>query len=219
MRKNKNDSTHKVKLGYARVSTDEQDTDNQVKELVKEGIPLGNIYKDDGISGKVDPKKRPEFKKVYNRILKGEVEELYVFEISRLGRTSVDSIPMFIEIEKLGTKVKLVSPNERWLTDFNEPGMRTFLVSMLAWFAELERKNISERTKLGLKKAKADGKKLGRGFKEPNREKFEKCKRENPGLKTAQIARLMSIPQATLYRWVERWDEQDRAKQNEKACK
>jgi len=85
---------------------------------------------------------------------------------------------------------------------------------MFAWFADLERRSISERTKLGLQRARNEGKHLGRPFKELSRKQYEKLKAENPKLKTAQLARLMQVPQTTLYRYVEKWEEEDRIKEN-----
>jgi len=96
--------------------------------------------------------------------------------------------------------------------------MRNFLVPILAWFADLERRNISERGK-ALRKRKQDGKHLGRNFKEPDRMKYSKIKSDNPNLKTAQIARFMAIPQVTLYRWVGRWNKQDKIKRNRQMLK
>ena len=72
------------KIGYVRVSTDKQDTDNQILEIKKAGVANEDIYDDSGISGLKPAKERAGFKQVYNMILKGEVEELYVYEISRL---------------------------------------------------------------------------------------------------------------------------------------
>ena len=97
---------NRIKLGYARVSTSEQTLDNQILELKKIGILPENIYSDAGVSGTVPAKKRKGFKQAYDRILKGEAEELHIFELSRLGRTSSESILLFIEIEQMGTRIK-----------------------------------------------------------------------------------------------------------------
>jgi DNA invertase Pin-like site-specific DNA recombinase len=203
----------KIKLGYARVSTDKQDIDGQRLELLKYVSPE-NLYFDQNVSGTVPAKKRKGFKKVYDRILNGEVEELYVFELSRLGRTSSESIQLFIEVEQLGCKIVSMSPNEAWTKITDVPGIRNIFVSMFAWFGDIERKSISERTKLGLQNARAKGKHLGRPFKEPDRAKYDKIKADHLNLKPAQIARLMQIPTTTLYRYIEKWEDEDRIKEN-----
>lgn len=205
----------KYKLGYCRISTDRQDVKSQKLELLKYVAPE-NLYEDIGVSGTVSAKKRKGFKKVYDRIQKGEVSELYIFEMSRLGRTSSESIQLFIEIEQLGCKIISLSPNESWTKITNIDGIRNIFVSMFAWFGDIERKSISERTKLGLQNARAQGKHLGRPYREPNRAKYEKIKNDNPKLKPAQIAMIMQIPTTTFYRYLDKWDEEDRIENNKK---
>jgi len=203
----------KEKLGYVRVSTDKQDIKNQKLELLKFVLPE-NLYEDSGVSGTVPAKKRKNFHKVYDKIQTGDVEALYVFELSRLGRTSTETIQLILEIEQMGCHIISLSPNESWTKMIDSPGIRNIFISMFAWFADLERASISERTKLGLQRARNEGKHLGRPFKELSRKQYEKLKAENPKLKTAQLARLMQVPQTTLYRYVEKWEEEDRIKEN-----
>lgn len=205
----------KEKLGYVRVSTDKQDSTNQKLELLKFVSPE-NLYDDSGISGTIPAKKRKEFKKVFDRIQSGNVEELYVFELSRLGRTSTETIQLILEIEQLGSHIISLSPNETWTKLIDSPGIRNIFISMFAWFADLELASISERTKLGLKRAREEGKHLGRPFNNLDRKQYEKIKAANPKLKTAQIARIMQIPPTTLYRYVAQWEESDRIESNKK---
>ena len=202
----------KNKLGYVRVSTDKQDIKSQKLELLKIVSPE-NLY-EDTISGKSNAKTRSGFKQVYDRIKNGEVSELYIFEMSRLGRNSRESIQLFIEIEQLGVKIISLSPNETWTKVTDIPGIRNIFVSMFAWFGDIERASISERTKIGLQNARAQGKHLGRPFKTPDRAKYEKMKKENPKLKPAQIAMLLQIPQSTFYRYWKTWAEEDRINKN-----
>lgn len=201
-----------VKLGYVRVSTDKQDIKSQKLEISKYVLPE-NIY-DDVISGKTNAKNRSGFSQVYSRIKRGEVSELYIFEMSRLGRDARESLQLFIEIEQLGVKIISLSPNEAWTRVTEIPGIRNIFVAMFAWFGDIERKSISERTKLGLQRAREQNKHLGRPFKNPDRTKYEKIKRENPKLKPAQIAMVMQIPTATFYRYLKKWKDEDRIKEN-----
>lgn len=201
-----------AKLGYVRISTDKQDINAQKLELLKYVTP-DNLY-DDIISGKTNAKSRSGFSQVYSRIKRGEVSELYIFEMSRLGRNARESIQLFIEIEQLGCKIISLSPNETWTKVTEIEGIRNIFVSMFAWFGDIERHSISERTKLGLQNAKAKGKHLGRPFRNPDRAKYEKIKTENPKLKPAQIAMIMQIPTATFYRYLKKWQEEDRIKRN-----
>lgn len=206
-----------IVLGYARTSTSKQEIKNQIIALKQVGIKPENIYYDDGVSGSTDAKNRKQFKKVYEMIQTGEVSQLFVYELSRIGRSSGDTIKLFIEIEQYGTQIVSLSPNESWtkISDNNLKGIRNIFISMFAWFAEIEKKCLSERTKLGQERARKEGKTIGRPQKEPNRAQYQKLK--GRGLKDAQIALLMQVPTSTLYRWIERWEEEERVKRNREA--
>ena len=76
-------------------------------------------------------------------------------------------------LEKLGNSgVALKSLQESWL-DTSDQGMGKLLIAIMSWVAQQERQRISERTKAGLIRAKADGKSLGRpsGAKDKGRRK------------------------------------------------
>jgi DNA invertase Pin-like site-specific DNA recombinase len=202
-------------LGYARTSTSKQEIDNQIIALKDAGVPPENIYCDGGVSGTVKATNRKAFKKIYDMIEAGEVDKLYVYELSRLGRTSSDTLKLFIEIEQKGTNILSLSPNEYWTQITEVPGIRNIFTAMFTWFYDIEKKCISERTKLGQDRARREGKIIGRPEKEPDRKEFNKLK--NRGLKPAQIARVMQVPTSTLYRWVERWGEEERVQRNKDA--
>lgn len=201
-------------IGYARTSTSKQEIDNQIIALKDVGVLPENIYFDDGISGSTNAKNRKGFKKVFEMIQNREVEVLYVFELSRIGRSSGDTIKLFIEIEQFGTRIMSLSPNEAWtkISDEHMKGIRNIFISMFAWFAEIEKKCLSERTKLGQDRARRQGKIIGRPEKEPDKKEYSKY--YNQGLKPAQIARVMQVPTSTLYRWIDRWEEEERVKKN-----
>lgn len=201
-------------IGYARVSTVKQEIDNQIIALKSIGVKPEDIYSDDGVSGITPAKNRKAFKKVFELIENGDVEKLYVFELSRLGRSSAEMLQLFVEIELKGTQVISLSPNEAWtkLVDENMKGIRNIFVSMFAWFADIEKKSLSERTKLGQDRARKEGKIIGRPICEPNRKDYNKYKKQ--GLKDAQIARVMQIPTSTLYDWVKKWEDEERIKKN-----
>lgn len=106
-------------------------------------------------------------------IQNGEVDRLYVFELSRIGRSSAETLQLFIDIELKGVQIISLSPNEAWtkLVDENMKGIRNIFVSMFAWFADIEKKSLSERTKLGQERARKEGKKIGRPESEPDKKK------------------------------------------------
>ena len=207
-----NSEKTRKKLGYVRVSTDKQDTDNQIREIKKAGVIDIDIYDDTGVSGTKPAKERKGFRKIYDLILKGEVEELYIYEISRLGRTSSDAIMLFIEIEKLGTRIKALSPHESWTNASDDPAFRNVLISMAAWFADIEHRAISERTKLSVQARRDKGEHIGRDFKDINEAQYKRYSAQ--GMKVATIARAMQIPTATMYRFVKRLEDKERIERN-----
>jgi putative DNA-invertase from lambdoid prophage Rac len=151
------------KIGYARVSTTDQESENQVKILVEAGIPSDYIFVDKGISGTVPAESRPGFQRAmqYIQEYKSEVKFLYVYEISRLGRTTLETLNLIDMLEKSGVMVWSLSPKEGF-TRTEETSNRQLLIMIMSWVAQRERDNLVNRTKAGLDKARADGKILGR---------------------------------------------------------
>jgi DNA invertase Pin-like site-specific DNA recombinase len=199
-------------FGYTRVSTTEQDVDSQVRELKKSGVKPENIYADDGVSGTVSAKKRKAFKKLYDIILEGKVDKLYVFELSRLGRDASETLILFAEIELMNCKVISLSESEKWTRITDIPGIRNIFVAIFTWMADNERKQISERTKAAMKKAKEDGKQIGRPRRKIDRDSYNKYKKM--GLKITEISRLMDVPIGTMHRYVDAWEEEERIEHN-----
>jgi hypothetical protein len=86
----------------------------------------------------------------------GEAITLYVFEISRLGRSFLDTPNMVRTLEESGTRVWLLSPAEFW-SRIDDKKLRDLMLSIFSWVADRERENLIERTKLGIARAKAEG--------------------------------------------------------------
>jgi DNA invertase Pin-like site-specific DNA recombinase len=134
---------------YARVSTNEQTTENQILKLKsvieKNDWELVEIYQDEGISGAKGRDKRPEF----DRIL--------VWDVSRLGR-SLQHLVEFLN-EALTTRTDLYIHQSG--LDTSTPSGR-MMFQIIGVFAEFERTIISERVRAGLQRAQSKGKVLGR---------------------------------------------------------
>lgn len=140
-----------MKIGYARVSTEEQHLDLQLSALRASGCDI--ILSDAAVSGsRFD---RPGLVDALNRLKCGDT--LIVWRLDRLGR----SLSNLVEIVKeLGTRgIEFVSLTES--IDTKSPtGMLMF--HMIAALAEFERSLISERTRAGMAEAKKRGAKIGR---------------------------------------------------------
>jgi len=142
---------------YARVSTTDQNTDNQVLEAKKAGfnIQTGRTFTE-SISGSVPAFERPQFKAMLHKMEAGDV--LVVSKLDRLGRNAIDVVSTVDNLNKDGIKVVCLALGG---VDLTSPAGKLQL-QVLAAVAQFERDLLIERTQAGLARVKAEGKKLGR---------------------------------------------------------
>ena len=157
---------------YARVSLDENYNDKRFQDLENQLIPLRefckamdyeiiNEYKDK-MSG-ANPA-RPEFRKLISDALMRRFSGIVVWKLDRFSREGV--IPTMSYIKQLKDRgILLKSMTESWL-DTSQDGITDIVLAIMSWAAAEERKKISERTKAGMARKKAQGKHMGRPKKE-----------------------------------------------------
>ncbi|MBY3333927.1 recombinase family protein [Rhizobium laguerreae] len=138
-------------VGYARVSTVEQNLDMQIAALKATGC--SEIFTDHGLSGA--DFQRPGLLKALRRIKRGDM--LVVWRLDRLGRSLVDLIQTVNGLSKRGCDFRSLTES----IDTSSSGGR-LVFHMMAAMAEFERAIISERTKAGMEAARARGSRLGR---------------------------------------------------------
>lgn len=188
-----------VKIGYVRVSREDQNTENQIGLLVSHGVPEENIFVDK-LSGITAMEDRPGFSAMVSfikAIPQDEDATLYVFEISRIGRSFLDTLNIVQEFEKAGVRVWSLSPAESW-SRIEDHKLRDLMLSIFSWVADRERENLIERTKLGLARAKAEGKKLGRPERKIPTARVQELRAK--GLTLTAVSRVLDIPYSTLRR-------------------
>lgn len=183
-----------MKIGYARVSTQDQNLDLQNDELKKFGCE--QIFKEK-ISGK--SKDRPALKEMIAQLRKGD--KVVVWKLDRLGRSLRDLIDLVALFKENG--VEFVS-----IKDSIDTGTATgrFTFNIFASLAEFEREIIRERTLAGLEAAKARGKKGGRkpGLSKESLRKASTVKTLfDLGQTMDEIATTLEISRATGYRYLE----------------
>lgn len=135
-------------IGYARVSTKDQSTKQQVAALIDHGVPEDNIFVEviSGVS-----KKRPRLEEAIAKCDKGDT--LVVWKFDRFGRSILDLLNRLQYLEK--NKIGFVSLTDS--IDTTTPAGR-FMMHMLASVANFERDMISERTRAGIQhKIKTEG--------------------------------------------------------------
>ncbi len=152
--------TKRVAL-YVRVSTDEQTTDNQRRELEgvakRSGWKIVDIYEDNGISGANGREKRPALDKLLKDAARREFDMIAAWSVDRLGRSLQHLVGLLEELQALGVDLYLHQQG----MDTSTPSGRA-MFQMCGVFAEFERAMLVERTKAGLARARAKGMRLGR---------------------------------------------------------
>jgi DNA invertase Pin-like site-specific DNA recombinase len=146
---------------YLRVSTIDQTTANQERELrqvaERAGWEVYKVYKDHGISGSKGRDKRPAFDALHKAAARREIDIVMAWSVDRLGRSLQDLVAFLSEIHAAGVDLFL---HQQGLDTTTPAGKALF--QMMGVFAEFERSMIQERVRAGLRRAKDDGKKLGR---------------------------------------------------------
>jgi len=146
---------------YLRVSTAEQTTDNQRRELeqacLRHGWTNAAVYEDAGISGAKGKDARPAFAALSKAIARREFDLVAAWSVDRIGRSLIDLIGFLSDIHSAGIGLYL---HQQGLDTTTPAGKALF--QMLGVFAEFERAMIVERVKAGLSRARSQGKRLGR---------------------------------------------------------
>src|SRR3982751_5607452 len=139
-----------MQIGYARVSTDDQDTAVQVAALKKAGCE--RIYREKASGGRWD---RPELHRLLDQLRKGDV--LVVWKLDRLSRSLRDVLTIMERLGESGSGFRSLTE----AIDTTTPAGR-MMMQMVGAFAEFERAMLKERTKAGLDAARQHGRVGGR---------------------------------------------------------
>lgn len=185
-------------FGYARVSTQEQNLDRQVDQLVEYGIHKTDIYMEKITGIKKD---RPKLNQLLEDVEAGD--KIVIVELTRLGRSTRDLISISEQLQEKG--VELVSLKES--IDTTTPTGKA-MFGMLSVMAQFERDLISQRTKEGLASARARGR-LG-GRPDTKREKIDKALSmyHSGSLEVKDICDMVGISKPTLYKYLKLEKEQ-----------
>ncbi len=184
-----------MKIGYARVSTDDQNLDLQLDALTRAGCE--RVFTDHGVSGATI--EREGLSQAIAAVGKGDV--LVVWKLDRLGR----SLSFLIElIEKLRNEGAGFESLSDGIGTTTAGGKLVFHI--MGALAEFERSLISERSKAGMQAARRRGKHIGRPHK-LNREQIAHARRMiREGQETvSSMAGLLSVDRTTLYRALSRF--------------
>ena len=191
---------------YLRVSTDQQDLDNQrhgILEYANQNGITGVQFVEDSVSGKVKWRER----RIGDLLLKTmQPGDTVVFaEISRMARSTLQVLEMLEHATTTNLQVHIAKQRMRFDDSLNSK----ITATVLGLAAEIEREFISMRTKEALAKRKADGKTLGRPKGKAETVRLDKHRDEinrylKKGISKRSIAKLLDCSKSTLYNWLER---------------
>jgi len=177
-------------IGYARVSTTDQNLSLQKDALLK--ADCEKIYEDE-ISGTREH--RPGLSKALELLREGDT--LIVWKLDRLGRSVKNLIALISDLNVKGIHFKSITDS----IDTSTPSGR-FFFHVMASLAEMERELIVERTKAGLEAAKKLGRKGGRKRVMTESKVNSAKKLLASGVLPKDVANNLGVSLATLYRWI-----------------
>ena len=186
---------------YARVSTSDQSTEAQVRDLTEYAARMGwavvpeFVFRDDGASGL--RANRPQLDALRVLVRDRRVDIVLAVKLDRLGRSVLNVLQFFEDAASKGVRVICVS--QGFDTD---TAAGRFMRDTLAAVAAFERELIVERTYAGLRRARAEGKRLGRKPREFPKETLRQIVslRDERRLSWRQIAQHVRVPTATVRR-------------------
>lgn len=180
---------------YCRVSRSDQTVQNQQRELEavaqRHGWEVVGVFLDEGVSGVRE--KRPALDRLRQGIARKDFDVVAAWSVDRLGRSLQHLLGFLGELKAKDVDLYL---HQQGLDTATPAGRALF--QMLGVFAEFERAIIIERVHAGLRRAKAQGRRLGRPRKAIDRARAERLLKE--GWSMRHIARTLAVSPSTLVR-------------------
>ncbi len=180
-----------MKIGYARVSTEEQNLDRQLDSLKEAGCE--KIFQEK-ITG--TKKERPELDKIMEQLRSGDL--IIISDLTRLSRSVKDLFSLVDQIEKKGANIK--SLKESWMDTSTPQGKLMFTI--FAGISQFERDLISQRTLEGLAAARARGRKGGRPKKDEKTINLALKMYQEKTYSISEITKATGVSKTTIYRYI-----------------
>jgi DNA invertase Pin-like site-specific DNA recombinase len=182
-----------LRIGYARVSTDEQDVTAQRDGLHALGVELQRIYVDHGLAG--THRDRPDLREALAACRAGDT--LVVTKLDRLARSLPDARDIVDDLSRRGVKLNLGG-------SVHDPVGR-LLFNVLVMVAEFEADLIRAGTREGMKVAKAKGRLPGKQPKLSAAQEAHLVALHRAGMHTSsELAELFNVARSTVYRTLQR---------------
>ncbi len=183
---------------YVRVSTKDQSVEMQLNDLERyskeRGFNVFQIYKDNGVSGTKD--KRAGLNQLMDDARKRKFDVVLVWRFDRFARSTKHLVNALYEFRNLG--IDFISYQEN--IDTSSP-LGEAIFTIISAMSKLERDIIAERVKGGLRKARANGKRLGRPKSEIDTDKVIEYRKQNKSIR--QIANELNLSKGVVQRALE----------------
>ena len=181
------------RIGYARVSTVEQNISSQIAELKAAGCT--EIFTDKAKGTKTE---RPGLEKCLKSLRSGDI--LVVWRLDRLGRSMLHLVSVMTQLKSCGIGFK--SLKDGAIDTSTASGELIF--NIFSALAQFERELIRERTQVGLNAARARGRKGGRKSISPDDPRVSLAKKmyKNKNISIEEICSTLNISRATFYRYL-----------------
>lgn len=181
-------------FNYIRVSTIEQNTERQLKD-----IPCDRVY-EEKISGK--DTNRPQLQAMLSNIRVGDI--INIHEMSRLARNTRDLLNLVEDITSKGATIIFHKENLTFRGDGKQDPYQKMMMTMLGAVAELERSILLERQREGIAIAKAKGKYKGGKNKLVDTQIAELNVLYKQGIPVARIAKQFKVSRPTVYSYLKK---------------
>jgi putative DNA-invertase from lambdoid prophage Rac len=182
-------------FAYCRVSTLEQTTENQRREIEAAGFAVkSQRLIEEHISGSVAASERPGFSKLLDRMENSDV--LIVTKLDRLGRNAMDIRKTVEQLAVSDIRVHCLALGG---VDLTSPAGK-MTMQVISAVAEFERDLLLERTHSGIARAKAAGKRFGRPSVLDEKQQITVIARINAGISISAIAREFNTTRQTILR-------------------
>ena len=185
---------------YARVSTSGQSVENQLRELKavadQRGWHITEQYIDHGISGTKGRDQRPQFDRLIKDAARGKLDVVAAWSLDRVGRSLHHVVTFMADLREHGVGLYL---HQQSVDSTTAAGKA--MLEMCGVFAEFERSIIVDRIHAGLRRAKEQGKRLGRPPVSPKMEAAIRLRRTK-GLGMIKIAKELGVGVSVVQRVV-----------------
>jgi DNA invertase Pin-like site-specific DNA recombinase len=180
---------------YVRVSTVDQHPETQLHDLrlfaAQRGLQIVETYTDHGVSGTKG--RRPALDKMMEDARRHKFEVVVVWACDRLARSTKHLLQVLDELNGFG--IQFLSQREALDT---EGALGRAIIVIISAIAELERSLIIERVRAGMRRAKLEGRQIGRARLDVNREQVVRDRRS--GMSLTHVAKKHSISRASVCR-------------------